>query len=90
MELYERIAQRVSNLILQNAVAIETAFEKNRLFASDPATITFPVVIKVELSRMGEDTSHKEKIEWKIQSKEQVETDEEIYCPNQPGLFDES
>ena len=87
-ELYEIIADKVSNLILQNEDAIEQDFLENRKLADDPATVMMPITIKIEISRMGTTTSHKEKIGWEVKTKRILETPEGVYDSAQPDMFE--
>ena len=87
--MYERIAERTKNLILQNQDAIEIAFKKTLSMAENPDKVVFPIHIKIPMFRMGKVTGHKEQISWEVKSKEQVETPEEVFDPAQPDLFNE-
>ena len=87
--LYKRIAEKVNNLILQNEDAIERDFKNNLKMVEDPSKLLMPIIIKIEMSRMGTTTSHKESLAWEIRKKEKIETEEEVYDPDQPDLFEE-
>ena len=87
-ELYLRIRDKVANLIEANADQIERDFCETLKLAEDPSKTIVPITIKIELSRMGTTTSHKESIAWEVKKKEKIETDEECYDPNQPDLFE--
>ena len=85
-ELYKRISERVLNLIEANIDAIEREFEANRKIVEDPSRLVFPIKIQMDLCRVGKITNHKESIAWEVKKKEKIETDEENFDPDQPGL----
>jgi len=88
-KMYEDIAEKAKNLILQNQDSIEAAFIKTLSIGEDPDKVVFPINIKIPMSRMGKVTTYKEQISWEVKGKEQVETADTTFDPDQPDLFDE-
>ena len=85
-KFYEIIAQKASNLILQNKEAIERDLKENLKVAEEPEKMVMPITLKINIAKYGDEYNFKESIEWEVKAKKKIETEADSYNPLQPEL----